>query len=152
MIKMNGIELAWTPRNYSTGPTCKSEGLDYKALGEIVLQAIAAGKITLPENTRRQCKETPLKLITCMVCGVSFERETTSKRRTCGPICYVVTIQRKQYELKSLPMVCGSCGGNFEARRPTAKFCSNLCSGRAAKKRRRARKQLERSNLAGVQK
>jgi hypothetical protein len=152
MNSMNGIELAWTPRNYNNGPTYKSEGLDYKSLGEIVLRAIAAGKITPPKNTRRQCKETPLKLTVCMVCGVSFERETTSKRRTCGPVCYNVAIQRKHYELKRLPMVCGSCGGNFEARRPTAKFCSNLCSGRAAKKRRRARKQLKRSDLAGIKK
>jgi predicted nucleic acid-binding Zn ribbon protein len=152
MNLMNGIELAWTPRNYSTGPIYKCEGVDYEALGKVVLRAIAAGQILPPKNSLRQCKAKHLKVIPCMVCGVNFERESASERKTCGAVCYGITVQRKLFARKQLSFACELCSAPFTSVKKNARFCSAKCNQRAAKTRARARKQLERNKLAEVQK
>lgn len=146
MNLMNGIELAWTPRNYSTGPTYKCEGVDYEAFGEVVLRAIAAGQILPPSKAKH------LKVIPCMVCGVNFERESPSNRKICGSVCYGIAVQRKQLARKQLNFACKLCNTPFTSVSKYARFCSAKCNNRAAKTRARVRKQLERNKLAEVQK
>ncbi|NBV34510.1 MAG: hypothetical protein EBR81_12165 [Proteobacteria bacterium] len=147
MIKMNGTELHWTPRNYNNGPTCKT--LDYKALGDIVLRAIGNGRITRPTGTSQLSVVQPLKSSTCVVCGLGFEQQKTGKRTTCRVECKVVLIQRLQLTRKRLAFVCEECATPFDSVKKDARFCSTPCSNKAAKRKQKARK---RSDLAGVQK
>ena len=147
MIKMNGIELHWTPRNYTNGPTCKT--LNYKALGDIVLKAIADGRITRPTGTPQFSVVKPPKIQACAICGVDFEQDATSKRTTCSVECNGVLLQRLQLTRKRIAFVCAECLKPFDSVKKDARFCSTPCNNRAAKRKQKARK---RSDLAGVQK
>jgi len=150
MLKMNGTELHWTPRNYNNGPTCQT--LNYKALGDIVLRAIADGRITRPTGTSQLSVVKPLKSSTCAVCGLEFEQESTAKRITCGVECHGVMIQRNFLTRKKLAFACEECATPFESVKKDARFCSTPCNNKAAKRKQNARKCAERSDLAGVQK
>jgi hypothetical protein len=150
MIKMNGTELHWTPRNYNNGPTCNT--LNYKALGEIVLRAIGNGRITRPTGTSQLSVLKPLKSSTCVVCGLGFEQESTAKRITCGVDCHGVMIQRNFLTRKKLAFACEECATPFESVKKDARFCSRPCNKKAAKRKQKERKRAERSELAGVQK
>ena len=147
MLKMNGTELHWTPRNYNNGPTCKA--IDYKALGDIVLRAIAAGKITRPTGTPQLSVVQPLKACICEVCGLGFEQESTAKRLTCGVECNGVRIQRNFLTRKKLSFACEECAAPFESVKKNARFCSSSCCNKAAKRKQKERKI---NDLAGVQK
>jgi hypothetical protein len=147
MIKMNGTELHWTPRNYNNGPTCKT--LNYKALGDIVLKAIADGRITRPTGTPQFSVVKPPKIQACAICGVDFEQDATSKRTTCGVECKGVLLQRLQLTRKRITFVCEECATPFDSVKKYARFCSTPCNNKAAKRKQKARKC---SNLAGGQK
>ena len=147
MMKMNGTELHWTPRNYANGPTCKI--IDYKALGDIVLRAIADGRITRPTSTPQLSVLGPLKSSTCVVCALEFEQESTAKRITCGVECHGVMIQRNFLTRKKLAFACEQCATPFESVKKTARFCSSSCCNKSAKINRKMRKL---SDLAGEQK
>jgi len=147
MIKMNGTELHWTPRNYNNGPTCKA--LDYNGLGNIVLRAIESGRITRPTGTTRLSVVELLKACICEICGLGFEQESTAKRLTCGMVCNGVRIQRNFLKRKKLTFACEQCSTPFESVKKNARFCSKSCCSRAAKLKRKERKI---NNLAGVQK
>jgi len=147
MIKMNGTELHWTPRNYNNGPMCKT--LDYKSLGDIVLRAIADGRITRPTGTPQFNIVKPPKVQECAVCGINFEQPETGKRTTCGVECKGVLIQRLHLTRKRLTFVCEECATPFDSVKKDARFCSTPCNNKAAKRKQKARK---RSDLAGVQK
>jgi len=147
MLKMNGTELHWTPRNYNHGPTCKT--LNYKALGEIVLRAIADGKITRPTGTSQLSVVKPPKVQDCAVCGVKFEQPGTEKRSTCGVECKGVLLQRNFLTRKKLAFACEECATPFESVKKDARFCSTPCNNKSAKRKQKARK---RSELAGGQK
>jgi hypothetical protein len=147
MIKMNGTELHWTPRNYNNGPTCTT--LNYKALGDMVLRAIASGRITRPTGTPQLSVVQPLKACICEVCGLGFEQESTAKRLTCGVECNGVRIQRNFLKRKKLTFACEQCATPFESVKKNARFCSSACCNKAAKQKHKARKLSE---LAGVQK
>jgi len=150
MIKMNGTELHWTPRNYTNGPTCKT--LNYKALGEMVLRAIADGRITRPTGTPQFNIIKPPKIQDCAVCGLGFEQPETGKRTTCGVECKGVLLQRLQLTRKRIAFVCEECATTFDSVKKDARFCSTPCNNKAAKRKQKARKCAERSELAGVQK
>ena len=147
MIKMNGIELHWTPRNYNNGPTCKT--LNYKALGDIVLRAIANGRITRPTGTPQLSVVPSLKSSTCAVCGLRFEQPETGKRTTCGVECKGVLLQRLQLTRKRIAFVCEECAMPFDSVKKDARFCSTSCNNKDAKRRQKARK---RNDLAEAQK
>lgn len=138
MMKFNGTELHWTPRNYNNGPTCKI--IDYKALGDIVLRAIADGRITRPTSTPQLSVLGPLKSSTCVVCALEFEQESTAKRITCGVECNGVRIQRNFLTRKKLQFLCEECATPFESVKKDARFCSTPCNNRAAKRKQKARK------------
>jgi hypothetical protein len=147
MLKMNGTELHWTPRNYNNGPTCTT--LNYKVLGDIVLRAIASGKITRPTGTTRLSVVQPLKACICEICGMGFEQESTAKRLTCGVECNGVRIQRNFLTRKKLSFACEQCAAPFESVKKDARFCSTPCNNKAAKRKQKARKL---SDLVGVEK
>lgn len=147
MLKMNGTELHWTPRNYNNGPTCTP--LNYNVLGEIVLRAIASGKITRPTGTPNLIVVKPLKACICEICGLGFEQESFTKRLTCAVVCNDVRIQRNFLERKKLTFACEKCLTPFESVKKNARFCSISCRNRAAKLKRKERKI---NDLAGVQK
>jgi hypothetical protein len=147
MIKMNGTELHWTPRNYNNGPTCKT--LDYKGLGDIVLRAIASGRITRPTGTPKLSVVKPLQACICEICGLGFEQELTAKRLTCGVECNGVRIQRNFLKRKKLAFTCEECATPFESVKKNARFCSTSCCNKAAKQKHKARKLKD---LADVQK
>ena len=138
MIKMNGTELHWTPRNYNNGPSCKT--LDYKSLSDIVLRAIADGRITRPTGTPQLSVLRPLKSSTCVVCALEFEQESTAKRITCGVECHSVMIQRNFLTRKKLAFTCEQCATPFESVKKDARFCSSTCNNRTAKRKQKARK------------
>jgi hypothetical protein len=147
MIKMNGTELHWTPRNYNNGPTCKT--LNYKALGEIVLRAIADGRITRPTGTPQFNIVKPPKCSTCAVCGLEFKQPETGKRTTCGVECKGVLLQRLQLTRKRIAFVCEECATPFESVKKNARFCSTPCNNKSSKRKQKARKS---SDLDEVQK
>ena len=147
MMKMNGTELHWTPRNYANGPTCKT--IDYKSLGDIVLRAIADGRITRPTGTPQLSVLRPLKSSTCVVCALEFEQESTAKRITCGVECHGVMIQRNSLTRKKLAFTCEECATPFESVKKDARFCCTRCNNRAAKRKQKERKF---NDLAGAQK
>ena len=138
MIKMNGTELHWTPRNYNNGPTCKA--LDYKGLGDIVLRAVADGRIIRPPAAARLSVVQPLKTCICVVCGLVFEQESTAKRITCGVECNGVRIQRNFLTRKKLAFTCEECAAPFESVKKDARFCSTPCNNKAAKRKQKTRK------------
>jgi len=147
MIKMNGTELHWTPRNYNNGPTCKT--LNYKALGEIVLRAVADGRITRPTGTPQFNIVKPPKVQDCAICGVKFEQPETGKRSTCGVECKGVLLQRNFLTRKKLAFACEECATPFESVKKDARFCSTPCNNKSAKRKQKARKS---SDLGEVQK
>lgn len=138
MIKMNGTELHWTPRNYNNGPTCKI--IDYKGLGDIVLRAIVDGRIIRPPATVQLSVVKRLKTCTCVVCAIEFEQESRANRLTCGVECNGVRIQRNFLKRKKLAFICEQCATPFESVKKNARFCSSTCCNKSDKIHRKMRK------------
>jgi predicted transcriptional regulator len=107
--------------------TIEKEKLNYEEAKQIIAQAISAGKIKKP-------KETKLKQLTCTICGKEFYGRFT---KYCSNSCW----HRATYKstMNIIDATCVWCGKGFKKTR-AKKTCSVECSYERTKQNDRTRK------------